>query len=523
MTANGSTILVSPPLTFVLSPLYVFIAIHYSIYPMDFSSQSESPAVRSFRTLVFSILLVLGIALFNSCTHLKPAEHTGPGVTMPETYSLYEETSLAPDHWWEEFNSKELDTLIDEALSENLTVKQAYARLGQAEAIAVKAGAPRYPDLELFAGISETRRRITDGQLVDQTVTDSFKNLSLISSYEVDLWGRISSRQKSALLNVEASREDLYTAAVTLTSEVTTRWLAIISVRNQLELLRSQIKINKTTLDLINLRYMKGAATALDVYQQRLALAESLTLIPPMEALEQTLRNELAVLLGQPPQSALILVSDSLPAITTLPAAGIPADLLSQRPDVRAAGLKLRAAEWDVTAARADRLPAIRLTAEAGFSAGTFPLLFENWLARLAGSLAAPIFKGGELNAEVERQSRIAEERLAVYGQTVLTAIREVEDAMVNEQKQVEFLSAQGERLNIARQSHQEALVRYRKGLNDYLPVLSALITVQRLERDIVLARFDRLKFRVQLHRALGGTWMGKELELAREKPDEKH
>jgi len=469
------------------------------------------------RLLACSGLFVLGIALLNSCTHLKPVEHTDPGVIIPETFSLYGETAESPDRWWKEFQSEELDALIDEALADNLAVKQAYARLGQAEAIAVKAGAPRYPDLALVAGASETRRRITDGQLVDQTVTDSFKDLSLVSSYEVDLWGRISATHKSALLGVQVSREDLYTSAVTLTSEVAIRWLAIISVRNQLELIRSQVEINRTTLELINLRYLKGVATALDVYQQRLALAESLTLIPSLEALEQTLLNELAVLLGKPPQSDLKLLSDNLPEPEALPDAGIPADLLSQRPDVRAAGLKLQASEWDVTAARAARLPAIRLTAEAGFSAGTFPLLFENWLARLAGSLTAPLFKGGELDAEVERQRQIAEERLAFYGQTVLTAIREVEDAMINEEKQVEFLTALGERLKIARQSHQEALQRYRKGLNDYLPVLSALIAVQRLERDTVLARFDRLNYRVQLYRALGGTWMGPELEMARE------
>lgn len=472
--------------------------------------------------LVFSGILGILAALAGSCTHIKPAEHSGPGITVPETYSLYGETFDSPDPWWEEFQSEELEELMAEALAGNLAVKQAYARLAQAEAIAVKAGAPRYPDLALAAGISETRRRITDGQLVDQTVTDSFKNLSLVSSYEIDLWGRVSSRHKSALLSVEASREDLYTSAITLTSEVAIRWLAITSVRNQLELLRSQIEINRTTLELINLRYLKGAATALDVYQQRLALAESLTLIPPLEALDQTLKNELAVLLGKPPQWDLALASEKLPEPVALPEAGIPADLLSQRPDVRAAGLNLQVAEWNVVTARADRLPAIQLTAEAGFSAGSFPLLFENWLARLAAGLTAPLFKGGELDAEVERQRQVAEEKLALYGQTVLTAIREVEDALINEQKQVEFLTALGERLNIARQNHREALQRYSKGLNDYLPVLSALIAVQRLEREIVLARFDRLNYRVQLHRALGGTWMGSELESAKEKPDGK-
>jgi outer membrane protein TolC len=131
----------------------------------------------------------------------------------------------------------------------------------------------------------------------------------------------------------------------------------------------------------------------------------------------------------------------------------------------------------------------------------------------LAANLAYPVYKGAAINAEVTRQERIVDERLASYEQTVLDAIREVEDAMVRERKQSEYLVALDEQLAIARDSFREAQQRYRKGLIDYLPTLSALISTQRFERTVVQARLEMLNQRVALHRALGGGWMSQEFQ----------
>ncbi len=446
--------------------------------------------------------------LFPACAHVDRLEETGPAVTIPETFTIYPESSPAPDKWWEGLGSPELDTLVKKTLSGNLSLRQSLARLEQSRAAAVVAGADRLPDLTLNAGISETQREV--GGLRTDT---SSRNLTLASSWELDFWGRIKSTQRAALLDLESSRESVHVTAMTLASEVTLKWLEVISVKRQIVLVLDQLETNRTILELMEQRYLKGLANALDVYQQRQAVAETEASMPQLEARLATLHHEIAVLAGMPPRTDLELTTAIFPEIGLLPRTGVPADLLSRRPDIRAAGLKLRATEARTAAARAGRLPRVTLSATAGYSSDSFANLLDDWLATLAANLAWTLFDSGSKNAEVTRQEAVAEEQLATYEQAVLTAIREVEDAMVREVKHAEYIEALEGQLMISREGFREAVSRYRKGLSDYLPVLTALTSTQRLERSIVQAQFERLSQRVKLHRALGGGWMEKEFE----------
>ena len=459
------------------------------------------------RTFSPLILALFSLSLF-ACAHMPPPEPSDHEFPIPETFTLYEERSSPSDRWWEVFGSEELNTLIGEALKGSLTLRQSLARLKQSGALAVQAGADRLPDLDLRAGVSDTWRD-SDGE----TVTTRSRNLSLVSNYEIDFWGRLAAEEESARLELEASREELYTAALTLVSETTIKWLDLISVRQQMELLHEQLGTNRTILDLMELRYLKGMATALDIYQQRQAVAEIEASFPQLEARLHTLLHQMAVLVGKPPRSDMGLAADRLPEPGLPPGTGVPADLLSKRPDVREAGLKLRAAAGQVAAARAGRLPAVNLTASGGFSSPGFSDLLERWIASLAASLTYTIFDSGSERAGVQRQEAVVEERLASYEETVLTAIREVEDAMIREIKQVEYVAALEKQLKISQNGYREALSRYRKGLSDYLPVLTALTSTHRLQRSIVQAKFDRLTYRVALYRALGGSWMETEFE----------
>jgi multidrug efflux system outer membrane protein len=451
--------------------------------------------------------LVSFLFLF-ACAHSTMPEPAELEIPIPATYTLYEETIPAPDRWWEGFGSDEIDKLVQDAITSSQTLKAFLARLQQSEALAVQAGADKLPDLNLRAGTSETTRNTGSG-----TVRNNNRSLSLVSNWELDFWGRVKAEHRAALLDMEVSREDLYAATLTLSAEVTLKWLEIIAVRQQLTLFSEQLETNRTILELIELRYLKGLANALDIYQQRQAVAENEAGFPQLEALLQTLYHNLAVLCGKPPRTDLNLVADEFPEYRTQPDTGVPADLLSKRPDVRAAGLKLRAAENQVAAARAGRLPSVNLSATAGFSSDNLGDLVENWLAILAGNLTLPVFNAGSSKAAVTRQEKIVEERLASYGHTVLTAMGEVEDAMVRENSQTTYIESLRHQLTISRDGFREAGSRYRKGLSDYLPVLSALTSTQRLERSIVQAEFERFSQRVKLHRALGGGWMSLEFE----------
>jgi NodT family efflux transporter outer membrane factor (OMF) lipoprotein len=272
--------------------------------------------------------------------------------------------------------------------------------------------------------------------------------------------------------------------------------------------LNTQLENNKKVLELTELRFSKSSATALDVLQQRDTVARIRTLLPPERATEQTLQHELAVLLGQPPRSDLGLSTSSFPILPDLPATGLPIELLQRRPDLRAASQRLQAAEWNVASARADRLPSLRLSGSIGYSADDYGNLLDNSVNQIAADLLGPLFEGGARKAEVARTRAVVEEQLAGYHQLVLGAIQEVEDALVNEREQTALVEALTERLETAAITSEESMARYRKGLNNFLPVLAAQTAEQETERALVQAQYQRLAARVQLHRALGGDWM---------------
>jgi len=451
------------------------------------------------------ISLAVILVLVASCSPFKPRTRQSPAGELPPAFSLYTAESEPANRWWEEFNDPDLNALIIEMLSDNLTLKQAWARLNQVRALAVQAGAALYPDLTGTAGASYTRQRFGNGSW--KTVSDDNYFLGGVSSYELDLWGRVRSGRKSALLEASATREDVNAAAMTLAAEVAQRWVNIIAQRMQKRLLEHQLQTNLTFLELIELRFHMAMVSVLDVYQQKQVVEDIKAEIPLVEAREQLLRHELALLLGKLPKTVLNISREELPKPIEIPATGLPADLLSSRPDLRAAGMRLWAADWQVAAARADRLPAINLTAQARYGEADADVLFDNWLLSLAGNLTAPIFDGKRRAAEVDRSLAVVDEKLSAYRQTVLTAIKEVEDALVNETKQREHINGLEKVTATARKALKEAGNRYRKGLNDYLPVLTQLLTVQGLERELIQKQANLLGARISLYRALGGTW----------------
>ncbi|QTA89293.1 efflux transporter outer membrane subunit [Desulfonema magnum] len=457
------------------------------------------------KQIIITLLIITGLTT-SSCTLFTPDIRTAPQGELPEMFSLYTSDRDMAVPWWQEFNDVELNALIAEALSGNFSLKEAWQRLKQAQAVAVKTGAASFPDVSLNAGNSRTRRRTDDGS-GSSSLTASDYSLGLASSYELDIWGRIRSEQEATRLETAATREDLNAAAMTLTASAATLWINIISQRMQKQLLKRQLETNKTYLELVELRFRKGVVSALDVYQQRQAVEQVRGQIPLIESEEQLLMHELSLLLAKPPRSEVRITRKTLPDISQVPATGLPADILASRPDVRAAGLRLQASDWNAAVAKADRLPALKLTGTASFGADHLDIIFDNWLLRLAGNLTAPIFDGKRRKAEVDRSLAKADENLWAYRRAVYTAIKETEDALIREKKQRQHLRVLEAETEVAQKAFDQAIARYRKGLSDYLPVLTQLQKVQRLEKSMIQQKTGLLIYRVNLYRALGGTW----------------
>lgn len=464
---------------------------------------------RTPRALYAAVLAtLLATPLATGCGVIHKANRAPePPVTLPEAFSVGSQTSVAQTPWWSTFEASQLDELIRLALEGNLGLVQAFSRLDQAKAMLQGADAGYWPSITGEVSVSGSRNFFNPNV---PAFTGAQYNASIAATYEVDLWGRVHSLSNAAELDYAATREDVDAAVMSLTAQVAETWFRLIEQNETEKLLLEQVKRNETQLELVELRFGQGLANAVDVFQQRQVLAASKTLLPPVRSTKEILQHTLALLIGRAPGSAVPIAPAGLPALPELPAVGLSADLLAQRPDVRSARLRVASADYRVGAALAARFPTLRLTASVGLRAFDLADILDNWLWNLVAGIAGPIFDGGRLAASQRLSEAQLRDQVAGYGQVVLNAFTEVEDALTREARHKEFIEELALQLEAARRTEHEAYARYVDGLADYLPVLTAMREVQGLERAQIAAQSQLLSFRIQLCRALGGTWMSK-------------
>jgi NodT family efflux transporter outer membrane factor (OMF) lipoprotein len=403
------------------------------------------------------------------------------------------------------FDDPELARLIEKALTENLNLKSAWDRLAQAEAIARREGADLEPTLDVLAGVSRTAARSESSNGSRDTDYMSEYSLGVQAGYEVDLWGRIGSIKDAAELDARASAEDIEAAAVTLSAQVARTWYQLVEQYGQLELLGDQLETNRQVLELVTLRFRRGKVSAADVLRQRQLVESSQGEIERARSRTGVLEHQLAILLGRPPAESMAEKCSELLTLPPLPESGLPVDLLQRRPDIRLAHLEVLAADKRVAASLAERFPRLSLSARAETSAEEVGDLFETWLAGIAANLIGPILDGGSRSAEVDRTRAVLSEKVNAYGQLILDALGEVEDALVQERKQRDFIASLEKQLALSDQVIESIRDSYLKGALDYLRVLDALVSNQSLQRNLLEAQRALIEFRIDLCRALAG------------------
>jgi NodT family efflux transporter outer membrane factor (OMF) lipoprotein len=471
--------------------------------PAGGHASRRAGATRPTPALPVVILSGLLLAALPACGLLgrEPPERKTPPVAVPESFTSTGEAEV-PDRWWKTFEDAELDRLVTEALGRNLDLKVAWDRLDQAAALARQAGAAEWPTLDAVGGFVTSRARTRSPLTGDaDTATARDYLLGLTAAYEVDLWGRVRATRKAAELDVHATESDVVATAMLLAAQVATTWYQLVQQQASLDLLEEQRKVSRTLLDLVEVRFKQGAVSAVDVFQQRRQLEAVKAEIPLASMRSSLLEHQLAVLLGHPPARRVVEPARVIPGLPARPATGLPAALVQRRPDLRSAFARLAAADQRTAAAVANRLPALQLTGRLETGGSNTRDLFQLWLASLAANLTAPLLDGGRRAAEVDRTRAVASERLHQYGQAVLTAFQEVEDAMVQEL------------VGLAREELKRSRERYLNGATDYLPVLAAIQALQLLERQLLEEERKLVEYRIDLYRALGGGW---ELERPR-------
>ncbi len=445
--------------------------------------------------IVWGVGILILIPVLMGCNPHVVNKDVSPLVDANDKYSLPVEGIELQSRWWEALNDRFLDALIAEALSGNLTLKQAGARIEQAVAVDKQAASFLYPDVTgKVSGEQEWKG--------ENKPEDTYKT-GLALSWEIDLWGRLSSAGKAAGHEILASREEMEAAAVLLAAQVAETYFRIIEQNLQLKLLERQIKAGETLLELIELRFAYGEASVVDVFQQRQQLASTRAHVPVVQSRLRTLKNRLHVQLGRAPRSKPLRLADDFPELPGLPSTGVPLDLLKNRPDLRRIYNQLVAIDYRIAGAMADRFPKIMLNGNAGF---TDSFSAEGRLFSILLGVTAPLFDRERRSSVVEKRKAMFKEELARYSQAYLTAIEEVENALWQERYQKELLNALEDQISIAGANLTETRNRYQQGLTDYLPVLTALQSLQKLERDILLRQRELISIRILLYRAIGGS-----------------
>lgn len=452
-----------------------------------------------------TFVVSMGLVLIG-CGAARHADEADALVVVPASEARLD--GLGSETWCTDFGDAGLDAVIARTWEENLELKAAWARLNQAEALADIARAERLPVAEAGAGLSYGQRASDELETTTDVGPETLWELSAAASYEVDIWGRHAHRARAARLRVDAAEASARATAMSLTSEVAEAWFDVVAQLERIRLLDAQLALSRDTLELIRIRLRHGVGDALDAAQQEqnVESIEGQLILAHSEL--ATSRHRLGVLSGSTPEGSIAAEGATLPPVPPIPSAGVPADLVERRPDVRAAHLELEAADAVTAAAVADRLPRLQLQAEVGFGAANLAALFSQLFWSLGAGIVQPIFEGGRLRAEVAHSEAVAAEQLYVYANTLLVALREVYDALALEAYQADRLESLEREQAIASTALGLAQRRYRSGAVDYLRVLTALQAQQEVERTLLEARRQQISYRISLCRALGGSWV---------------
>jgi len=413
--------------------------------------------------------------------------------------------------WWTHFGSPQLNRLIERTRLDSHDLAAAMARVRQAQASVVIAGASLLPEIK--AGLNGNRQELLRGKGYSQldvsrdNRTIDYYDANLSASYELDFWGGKRAARDSALSNLSASQFDRATVELTLLSGVANSYTQALSLGEQQRIAELNLANAQSVLDLVQTRYDAGSATALELSQQKSLVAAQQRRLPQVQQQAREAAITLATLLGQPVQS-LSLADEQFdrvhwPAID----AGVPSELLRRRPDIAAAEARLTAAEADIRVARAALLPSVTLGLSLGTGADIADQLLRNNVYNLTAGLSAPIFNNGRLKAERDKARARQEELLELYRAAIVNGFADVEKALssirgIDQQRQW-----QTEELHQAQNAFDIAQSRYQAGAEDLLTVLETQRTLYAAQDMNVQLRLARVQASVALYKALGGGW----------------
>jgi len=438
-------------------------------------------------------------------------DYVRPPADAPAAWRLDEKDvrDLANTAWWEQFGDPVLNDLVAVALRENKDLLIASARVDEF------AGRYGFVRAQLFpqAGFGADARRQRDiGAVVigagNSTIFDTYSTV-LNASWELDLWGRIRRETEAARAQLLASEEARQGVVLSLVGSVAGAYINLRDLDRQLEIARATAKARGESYEIFKLRYEGGIISLLELSQNRSQYEEALATIPAFEKAIAQQENGLSFLLGRNPgpiargKTIDELVLPGIPA-------GLPSELLERRPDIRQAEQSLIAANALIGAAKAQYYPTISLTGLFGYSSTSLSSLFDNqskvW--QFAGALKMPIFTAGAIAGQVEAAEATQQQALFAYQKSIQQGFREVNDALVDQDRTKVQLQAQKRQVKALEEYATIARLRYENGYTSFIEVLDAERSLFNAQLQYTQSQQVEFQAMINLYKAMGGGWI---------------
>jgi multidrug efflux system outer membrane protein len=436
-----------------------------------------------------------------------PPSYTGAAASQPAT----DAASIGAGNWWQVFHDAELDTLEQQTDAANTDIRIAVTHVDQAAAMTVYERSFLFPTVSAQPTVDRTREaqnRPNNGATSGRASTYNDFQLPLVLNYEIDAWGRVRRTVEAARATQQANQDDFRFVRLTAEANVAIDYFQLRENDQELRVLDNTLADLQQAYELSKTLLQHGLASELQVAQAKTFLDQTNASAQALRISRAQSEHAIAVLLGRTVEGFSIPLQPDTPQPPAVPV-GLPSDLLKRRPDVLEADRNVAAATAQIGVAKAAYFPQLSLTGLVGYESSNAAsiLNWQNSIASLGASAAAPIFTGGRLHANVEQAKASYQGSLAQYEKTVLTSYQEVEDQLSALQYLASQQQLQDITVNDAQQTEQLATQRFKTGLVSYLDVLTAQQTVLFNQRTATQIAGQRMLATVVLIKALGGGW----------------
>jgi outer membrane protein, multidrug efflux system len=456
-----------------------------------------------------TILLVI-VLLLAGCA-VGP-DYKRPAVDVPQSFRFEDKEAkdLANTAWWEQFNDPVLNDLIQIALQENKDVKVAAARIEQFVGQYVSTRSAFFP--QFGVGASGGMQRFPEGgsvALPSGKNPNDFWQVFLNGNWEIDIWGKIRRATESARAGILSSEEGRRTVILSLVAAVASAYIDLRDADREMEISRKTAEAYKESLRIFELRFKEGFSSSIEVNMIKAEYELALSRISFYGKTIPQLENALSILLGRNPgpiPRGKMLDELALPNVP----AGLPSDLLAQRPDIRGVEQDLIAANAQIGVAKSLYYPAISLTGVFGLASTDLSRLFTSssraWT--WAVPVTAPIFTAGAIRGQVKSAEAFQRELVIRYQQVIQIAFREVDDSLVDQKYTKDQLEAIGRQTAALREYARLAQIRFDEGYTSYLEVLDANRSLFNAELNYAQTKSILFRSFVNLYKAMGGGWV---------------